>query len=176
VSKRWMLLAVVAVLSVGCGGGESAREQAAGSEGKGLPSAPDACQVLTADDIQQVLAVSVQGKPLERLEGISTTSTCSYTATEGEQNVVSLLIQVGTSDDPQANLKNFVISLTGAAGTDYQLDPVEGLSAPAIWNPDMRQLVAFQGYNQAIFTMYDTAGQDPVETAKALAGKVLPRM
>jgi hypothetical protein len=38
------------------------------------------------------------------------------------------------------------------------------------------QVTVFQGYNAAIFTLYDTHGQDPLEAGKALAAKALPRL
>jgi hypothetical protein len=173
-----VFLLLTAMLFLGCGGspeqaGNSSRSAA---PAKGLPDAPDACTVVTAEDIQQVLGVVVHGKPLERLQGISTTSSCAYTTTGGGASVVSILIQVATTDDPQANQKEYMDTLNPNLGADSQLKPIEGLSAPALWNPDLRQLTAFQGFDAAIFTMYDTKGQDPIEAAKALAKKALPRM
>jgi hypothetical protein len=175
-----VVLLLTVTLCPGCGGSPPP-EQATGSAQpagaqKGFPDAPNACQVLTPADLQQVLGVSVHGKPSEQLEGIKTTSTCEYKSIEGDENVVTILIQVAKTDDPQTNRKEYEDSLKSTAGADYQLDRVEGLSAPAVWNPDMRQLTVFQGYNAAIFTIYDTKGHDPVEVAKALAGTSLPRM
>jgi len=53
---------------------------------------------------------------------------------------------------------------------------VAGLRGPAVWNPDMKQLTVFKGSALLIFTMADIGSRDPLETAKVLAEKALPRI
>lgn len=169
-------LLVMALLLAGCSGGESSGN-AEGAGPGGAASAPDACATVTAADIEQVLGVAAKVQPSDQLQSIATTSLCSYEGAENSQNLVSVLIRVGPpSLDAAANLKQYVDGLKMNMGEAYPIDSVEGLSGPAVWNPDMKQLTVFKGPSLAILTMYDSGGRDPLEAAKALGEKALERM
>jgi hypothetical protein len=173
---RVSLVFVMAFQLAGCAGGEPG-EQAAGAGSTSTAAAPDACAIVTAADIEQVLGVAAKVQPGDRLQTIAATSLCSYEDTQDSSHVLSVLVRVGPAAlDAATNLKQYVEGLKMNMGEDYPIDPVEGLSGPAVWNPGMRQLTVFRGPSLLILTMPETGGKEPLEAAKALGEKGLPRM
>ena len=98
-----------------------------------------------------------------------------YTGTHDNNTAVGWWLK-DTKQDMRANLKQYVDGLKMNMGEDYPIDTVEGLNAPAVWNPGMKQLTVFQGPALVILTMSESGDKDPLEAAKALGEKALPRM
>ena len=83
-------------------------------------------------------------QPSDQLKSAATVSMCTYEGAENSQNLVSVLVRLGQPDlTPEANLKQYVDGIKMNMGDAYQIDPVEGLSGPAVWNPDMKQITVF---------------------------------
>lgn len=165
------------VLLAGCSGEQAQEGKTEAPAQQAAQSAPDACSVLTADDIHQALGMVVKVQAGDQLKSMSTLSQCSYEWAENAQNVLSVLVRLGTSDlTPETNLKQYVDGLKTNMGESYQIDPVAGLSGPGVWNPDMKQLTVFKGSTLIILTMSDVGSQDPLEAAKVLAERALPRI
>ena len=175
---KWMAF-MMALLLAACSGGETGEEPtgaASGSAGSAA-TAPDACRIVPATDIEQVLGIQVRAQPSEQLKSIATISQCSYEGAQDSRNILSVLVRVGGPQlDAPTNLKQYVDGLKTNMGDAYQIDPVEGLSGPAVWNPGMKQLTVFKGRALVILTMFETGAQDPLEAAKALGEKALARM
>jgi len=178
VSKRkWAASFFLAVSLAGCSGGPAPEGKEGVPAGQAAQGVPDACAVLTADDIHQALGMVVQVQASDQLKSVSMLSQCSYEWSENAQNVVSVLVRAGAPNlTPETNLQQYVDGLKTNMGEGYQIDPVAGLSGPAVWNPDMRQLTVFKGSTLIIFTMFEVGSEDALEAAKALAEKALPRI
>lgn len=177
--STWTALCVIVLLFAGCAGNEPAGEgEGVGSEAAvETATAPDACATITAADIEEVLGIAAKVQPSDRLQSIATTSLCSYEGAENSQNLVSVLIRVGPLGlDATANLKQYVDGLKMNMGEDYPIETVEGLSGPAVWNPDMKQLTVFKGASLLILTMFEGAGKDLQEAAKLLGERALGRL
>jgi hypothetical protein len=172
---RWAASFVIALLFTACSSRQPAEK--ATSAGSSATPAPDACAIVTAADIEPVLGVAAKVQPSDELQSIATTSLCTYESAQDSRNILSVLVRVGPPDlDAPANLKQYVDGLKMNMGEDYRIDPVDGLSSPALWNPEMKQLTVFKGPLLVILTMSDTADKDPFQAAKALGEKALPRM
>jgi hypothetical protein len=168
---------LLAVLLAGCAGEEAKDASAEAPARQAAESAPDACSVLTADDIHEALGMVVRVQAGDQLKSMSMLSQCSYEWSENAQNVVSVLVRLGPPGlTPETNLRQYVDGLKTNMGDSYQVDPVAGLSGPAVWNPDMKQLTAFKGSTLIILTMSEVGSNDPLEAAKLLAEKALPRI
>jgi hypothetical protein len=169
---HWAAAILIALQLTACSGGPP-ENAAKGSE----RAAPNACAAVTAADIEQVFGVPVQVQAGDALKTIATTSLCNYVRAQDSRGVVSVLIRFGPPGlDAESNLKQYIDGLKMNMGDAYRVDPVEGLSGPAVWNPDMKQLTVFKGSALTILTMSDTGGKDPLEAARALAEKALDRM
>jgi hypothetical protein len=170
--SNFAALLLLAWALTACSGGPPPTEKA-GSENAAL----NACAVVTAADIEQVFGAPVQVQPGDALKTIATTSLCNYIDAQDSRGIVSVLIRLGPSDlDPQTNLKQYIDGLKMNMGDAYRVDSIEGLSGPAVWNPDMKQLTVFKASALAILTMSDAGAKDPLEAAKALGEKALGRM
>jgi hypothetical protein len=174
-NSNWAAAFAIALLLTACSSREPAGQ--AGSAAPENAAAPDACAVVTAADIEQVLGVPAKVQPSDQLQTIAATSLCSYEGAADAKSILSVLIRVGPpSLDPQANLKQYVDGIKMNMGQDYAIDTVEGLNGPALWNPEMKQLTVFKGPSLAILTMSETGAKDPLESAKALGEIALPRI
>jgi hypothetical protein len=172
---RWMVLAAVLMLSA-CSGGDSPTGTKAGA-GAEDNAAPDACAVVTAADVEQVLGVPASVQPSDQLKSIATTALCSYESADGARNLVSVLVRVGPpSLDAQTNLKQYVDGIKTNMGDAYQVESVEGLSGPAVWNPDMKQLTVFKGSTLAIVTVFGEGDGDLLTPARTLAERALAKL
>jgi hypothetical protein len=166
----------MALALAGCAGQEPGQPPE-GAASASAAAAPDACAIVTAADIEQVLGVAAKVQPSDRLQTIAATSLCSYESAQDAHNVLSVLVRVGPAGiDAAANLKQYIAGLKMNMGEDYPIDTVEGLNAPAVWNPGMKQLTLFQGRALVILTLSETGDRDPLEAAKTLGEKALPRM
>lgn len=167
----------IALLLTGCSGGEPSAGKAAEAGSGSAAAAPDACTIVTAADIEQVLGVAVKVQPGDPLHSITTTSLCGYEGAQDSRDMLSVVVRVGPPElDAPANLQQYIDGLKMNMGDAYQIDPIEGLSGPALWNPDMKQLTVFKGPTLAILTMSETGSNDPLQAAKALGEKALSRM
>lgn len=167
------LLAVL--MFAACSGGDSPAENVSG--GPNDSGTPDACAVVTAADVEQALGVAASVQPSDQLKSIATTSLCSYEAAGGGRNLVSVLVRLGApSLDAETNLKQYVDGLKMNMGDSYRIDPVEGLSGPAVWNPDMKQITVFKGRALAIITMFGEGGEDLLAPAKTLGEHALSKL
>jgi hypothetical protein len=91
--------------------------------------------------------------------------------------MVSVTVRAGPPDlDAETNRRQYIAGIKNNMGESYRIDPVEGLNAAALWNPDMKQLTVFKGATLVILTIAETAGRDPIEAAKALAQAALTRI
>jgi hypothetical protein len=172
---RVSLALAMAFQLAGCAGGDAPEHPA--EAGSAATAAPDACAIVTAADIEQILGVAAKVRPGDRLQTIAATSLCTYEGAQDSRDILSVLVRVGPAGlDAAANLKQYVEGLKMNMGEDYAIDPVEGLSGPAVWNPGMRQLTVFRGPLLLILTMPEAGANDPLEAAKALGEKALPRM
>lgn len=172
----WAASIAVALWLTACSGGQPPAGETAGA-GSTSAAAPDACTVVTAADIEQVLGVAVRVQPSGQLQSVMATSLCSFENAQDSQNILSVLVRVGPpSLDAETNLKQYTDGLKLNMGEAYAIDPVEGLSGPAVWNPDMKQLTVFRGAALVILTMFQGEGQGPLEAAKALGEKALARI
>jgi hypothetical protein len=177
--STWMALGAIALVFASCAGNEPAAEgEGAGSKAaETAAAAPHACATVTAADVEEVLGVAAQVRPSDQLQSISTTSLCSYESAQNSQNLVSVMVRVGPrSLDAAANLKQYVDGLKMNMGEDYVIETVEGLSGPALWNPDMKQLTVFKGPSLLILTMSESSGKDLQEAARLLGEKALGRL
>lgn len=171
-----MALLLTALVWAGCSGGNSPAESAAGGVSE-ADSSPDACAIVTAEDAEQALGVEASVQPSDQLKSIATTSLCSYEANGGGRNLVSVLVRVGPPTlDEQTNLTQYVDGLKMNMGESYRIDRVEGLSGPAVWNPDMKQLTVFKGRTMAILTMFPEGDEDLLTPAKILGARALSKM
>jgi hypothetical protein len=171
---KWMAWLFLVLQWTACSGGAPSPQAVSGS---GSAPAPDACAIVTAADVEQVLGIAVKVRPGDALKTIGTTSLCNYDGAHDSRGTISVLIRLGTPDlDAAANLKQYVSGLKMNMGDAYQIDPVEGLSGPAVWNPGMKQLTVFKGSALTILTMSETGANDPLQAAKTLGEKALARM
>jgi hypothetical protein len=167
---KWAATFAIALLLTAC----SSREPASKADSA---AAPDACAIITAADIEQVLGVQAKVQPSDHLQTIAATSLCTYEGAQDAHSILSVLVRVGPPGlDAQTNLKQYVDGIKMNMGEDYAIDPVEHLSGPALWNPGMKQLTVFKGPSLAILTMSETGQKDLLESAKALGEIALPRM
>jgi len=173
---KWLVPFAAVLLLAACSDGDSPTGGAA-SSGSEDNAAPDACAVVTSDDVEQALGVAATVQPSDQLKSIATTSLCSYQAAGGGANLVSILVRVGPPGlDAEANLTQYVDGLKMNMGDSYRIDPVEGLSGPALWNPDMKQLTVFKGRTLAILTMFGEGEQNLLAAAKALGDRALSKL
>ncbi len=158
-----------------CSGSDSATESVSGESAANV--APDACAVVSAADVEQALGVAASVQPSDQLKSIATTSLCSYEAAGGGRNLVSVLVRLGApSLDAETNLKQYVDGLKMNMGDSYRIDPVEGLSGPAVWNPDMKQITVFKGRALAIVTLFGEGDEDLLTPAKTLGERALSKL
>ncbi len=168
------LAAAVLALAVGCGADQDGASQ-------GVPRL-NACALLTDDDVAAVLgAVSPEVESAERGEGAFWMANCRYQV-EGPDGLVtaSLLIRPhqGQSGAAQA-YTDYENALSGQLGTAIQLMPVEGIGERAGWEDfgtSIGQLTVFDGPYHLIVQASATADQDQFHNAKALAGRIVPRL
>jgi hypothetical protein len=165
------------MLLAGCSGEQAQQATTETAAGQAVEGVPDACAVLTADDIHQTLGMVVHVQAGDQLKSRSMLSQCSYEWAENAQNVVSVLVRVGSPGlTPEPNLQQYVDGLKMNMGEDYPIETVAAMDVPAVWNPDMKQLTVFKGSTLIIFTMFEVGSQNPLEAAKFLAEKALPRI
>jgi hypothetical protein len=166
---------LLGLLLAACSGGDTPAETAAGGASESS-AAPEACTVVTAADVEQALGVAAKVQASDQLQTIAAASLCSYEAADDARNLVSVMVRVGPpSLDAQTNLKQYVDGIKMNMGDSYRVDSVEGLSGPAVWNPDMKQLTIFKGQTLVVLTML---GEDaePLTAARALGEKALAKL
>jgi hypothetical protein len=177
---RQLSLALTAVLLLvlllaACSGGDPPAETAAGGASEST-AAPEACTVVTSADVEEVLGVAAKVRDSDQLQTIAAASLCNYEAADGARSLVSVMVRVGPPGlDAATNLKQYVDGMKVNMGDAYRVDPVDGLSGPAVWNPDMKQLTVFKGRVLAIVTMLGEEAE-PLTAAKALGKKALSKL
>lgn len=132
--------------------------------------------MVTAADVEQALGVAAKVRGSDQLQTIAAASLCSYEAADDARDLVSVMVRVGPpSLDAETNLKQYVDGMKVNMGDAYRIDPVDGLSGPAVWNPGMKQLTVFKGRALAIVTMLGEEAE-PLTAAKALGAKALSKL
>jgi hypothetical protein len=170
----WAAALVLVLLLTGCSGGDPPAETVAGASEN--TAAPEACTVVTAADVEEVLSVAAKVQGSDQLQTIAAASLCSYEVADDARNLVSVMVRVGPPGlDAATNLKQYVDGIKVNMGDAYRMDPVQGLSGPAVWNADMKQLTVFKGRVLAIVTMLGEEAE-PLTAAKALGEKALSKL
>jgi hypothetical protein len=136
----------------------------------------DACKLFTAADAQAVLAeeeVVEMASFLSEAQGKKDPGQCGYNAGSDPSKVVRIEVrQAASADAAQAAFDSTRSLLAGSAPQE-----VPGLGDGAFWvGGTLQQLHVRKDAGQLIITSQPGEGKDPLEVAKAIAGKALARL
>jgi hypothetical protein len=139
-----------------------------------------ACELLTKADVEAILGAAVD-EPTQRFKENAKhdfwMSTCNYFAPAISRSA-GILIQKAQPADPDKAFEAHIASLRQALGSDFSLEPVEGVGARAGWDGSTRQLTVFEGGRMVIVTVGGPKLDAPaaLQTAKKIAATVLSRL
>lgn len=175
-SNRQVFLAFVitamAAMPAGCGPSDSRTAKGATAPARQV----DACTLFTEADAKAVLAeeeVVEMSSFLSEGQGKKDPSQCGYNAGSDPAKVVRIEVRRAASAEAvQSAFDSTRSLLAGSAPQD-----VPGLGDGAFWvGGTLQQLHVRKGAEQLIITSQPGEGKDPLEIARAIAGKALPRL
>jgi hypothetical protein len=175
-------LSISILALAGCGGPKRVETKNASdsgptaNSGKRSGGKPDACTLLTKDDVESLLGETVGAPATTHSEAMGNTVTqCRYGASAGNKRVGLLLRQAGTSEDAAKIFKQARDASKELSGADPQT--IEGLGESAYWTGgNLKQLNVLKGDAWLIVTATPGNGADPLEACKNVSRKILARM
>jgi hypothetical protein len=172
----------VGALCVACGreGGSAAPEaagsSASGSAARAASPLPDACELLTAEDVQAVTR-EVSGSLSSTLEDAvgKDPTQCSYSLGGVPPRVISVALRRSPSDGQAASQQRAAEAGLRSMAAGAPVTELPRLGDGAFWiGGQIDQLNVRRGDTLLVFTVQ--LDQDPLRAARALAGKALARL
>jgi hypothetical protein len=164
--RKWLRLGFVFLLCM-MGTGCSKKDNTSAAAPK-----VDICGLVTQTEMEALLGIKL--KPPELQNNII----CQYVSAEGEKEfkTASLLVRYGPeTTDPAQAYKQYEESVKKEI-KDFAMQSVDGLGVPAGWYEGFHQLALFKGKFMVIVSARVSKDQKPLDIAKKIAEKALPRL
>lgn len=174
----------IALLAVGCGGGRE-KEQAGKQEDATPAAKVAACEILSKEEVAEVLGVPVQrteprdlAAPSDQSGDLRYMTACTYVAERGQGVMTTTLMLQRSPEvrDPATALNDYVAGVQRGTTGSYILEPVADLGPGAGWHAETTTLWVFRPGWMVSLAMDRNAATPPLAGATALTTKALGRL